>query len=129
MSYGAKGVPARFISVGPTTAAKGDVFAFAPTASSIQRFTFHIVNTPGPTCQGLSSLVTCLPYTIKGMALASQREGRNTFRPMTFSLSSNTAHSGYRVLCSYGLNHSKLLCSSVHLLRQAKLKTLLIRGP
>jgi hypothetical protein len=35
MSYGAKGVPARcLVSVGPTTAAKGGIFAFAPTASS-----------------------------------------------------------------------------------------------
>jgi hypothetical protein len=31
MSYRAKGVPAHFISVGPASAAKGGVFAFAPT--------------------------------------------------------------------------------------------------
>jgi hypothetical protein len=30
----AKGVPARFVSVRPATAAKGDVFAFAPTRFS-----------------------------------------------------------------------------------------------
>jgi hypothetical protein len=35
--YQAKGVPARFVSVGPATAAKGDVFAFAPTAGSVVR--------------------------------------------------------------------------------------------
>jgi hypothetical protein len=38
--------------------------------SSIWRFTFHIVNSPRPTCRGMRSLVTCLPWTIKGRALA-----------------------------------------------------------
>jgi hypothetical protein len=46
-------------------------------------FLFHTVNSPRPTCQSLSSLVTCLPWIIKGRAFAPYQ--RRSIYTQTFN--------------------------------------------
>jgi hypothetical protein len=56
---------------GPTRRPRRDTRSGrSSVVSSIRCFTFHTINTPRPACWGLSSLVMCLPWTIKGRALA-----------------------------------------------------------
>ena len=67
----------------------------------------------GPTCRGPNSHVRASLEILKGGARCALQEknGHTTHKPSrTLSRQGNTTHSGRRVLCSGGPNHSKSCC-------------------